>query len=336
MAYGIRKLSKVQIGREAAAGTAVAATEIWRGEAQIPEDQRTRVFVEEDLGLRDPYHRFYDAAYLAQLNMPSTPATFEQLVHIFEAGIDTIAGVQDGAGTDYVYAYQLNAAANDPKLYTIEGGDNSDAVEMEYSFVTQFVLGGRVDEALKLESATWIGRQVLDSTFTGSLTPIAVEEILFNEFQLYVDATGGTIGTTEKAGTLLGFRLTVETGWQPVRGADGNLYFNAIKNVGGTAELELSFEHDTTAVAERVVMRTGAVRLVRLKAEGTAVATAGTTYSKKTFWIDFEGVWKPESFRTLSDENGDNIVTGTLRHGRDIETDNVGVQLTVVNERASV
>ena len=334
MAYGIRKLSKVQIGREGTPGTAIPATEIWRGPMTIPEDMRTRVFVDEDLGLRDPYARFYDAAYMAQLNMPSTPATFEQLVHIFEAGIDTIDGAQDSAG-GYVYAYVLNAAANAVKTYTIEGGDNVDVVEMEYSFVTQFALSGRVDEAVMLESATWEGRQNTDTSFTGSLTPIAVEEILFNNCTFALDSTGGTIGTTPKAGTLTGFRLTVETGWRAVRGADGTLYFTDLKNVGGTAQLELTLEHDAIAAAERAFMRTGAVRLARLEFAGSAI-TGGATWTTKALRLDFEGQWLPESFRTLSNEDGDNIVTGTLRHVRDIETDNVGVQLTVVNERATL
>jgi len=336
MANGIRALRKVQIGRESTPGSAIAATEIWRGPAQMPEDQRARVYVEEDLGLRDPYNRFYDAALSGQLNMPSQPATFEQLVHIFEAGIDTIAGAKDGDGSGYAYSYELNKTANDPQTYTIEGGDNSDAVEMEYAFVTRFVLSGRIDEAVMLESATWEGRQVVDTTFTAPLTPIDVEEILFNEIQLYIDDTSGTIGTTPKADSLLGFRLTVDTGWQAVRGADGTLYFSSLKNVGGTAELELTIEHDTLATAERILMRTGVIRLVRLEADGAALATAGTTYTYKTLRIDFEGTWKAESFRTLSDENGDNIVTGTLRHVRDVETDDIGVQLVLVNERDSL
>lgn len=335
MAYGIKKLRKIQLGRESTAGTAVAATEIWRGEANILQDMRTRVFPAEDIGLLDPYHRFYDAAYLAQIATPSTPATFEQLAHILEAGIDTVTPAQDGTGP-YVYGpYVLNAAANAVKTYTIEGGDNTDVLEMEYAFVTEFVLSGKVDEAVMLESAAWTGRQVTDTSFTGSLTPIAVEEILFNKAKLYLDASGGTIGTTEKAGSLLGFKLTVTTGWQITKGANGALTFHELKNAGGSATLELTLEHDTLAAAERTAMRAGSVRLVRIEIDGTAIS-GGSTWDGKALRIDFEGHWQPESFRELSDENGDNVVVGTLAHGRDVEVDDTGVQITLVNNRATL
>jgi hypothetical protein len=333
MAYGIKRLRKLQIGREATAGTAVAATEIWRGPANIVEDQRVRTFTEEDIGQLDPLNRFYDSAYLAQFPMPGQPATFEQLAHIFEAGIDTIAGVRDGTGP-YVYGpYVLNDTTNAIKAYTLEGGDNSDAVEAEYCFVSEFVLSGKVDEAVMIDSAMWMGRQVADTTFTADLVPIAVEEILFNEGKLYLNDTAATIGNTEKAGSLLGFRLSVTTGWVATRGANGLLTFYGVKNVGGVATLELTLEHDTLATAERVLMRTGAPRFARLQFDGSAIS-GGSTWTGKALRLDFEGVWMPESFRTLSDENGDDIVTGTLRHGK--SADGVGVQLSVVNARATL
>ncbi len=327
MAYGIRKLTELQFGREAvAAGTAVTPTIVWRGPATMPEDMRTRVFVEEDVGQLDPVGRFYDAAYLAQINMPSQPATFEQLVHVLEAGIDDETPAQDGTG-GYMYAYTLNAAANAPMTYTFRGGDNTDVLQAEYCFVTEFVLSGRVDEAVMLESATWMGRQVADASLE-DLTPAAVEEILFNQGNLYIDDSGGSAGGTEKAGALMGFRLRVMTGWRAVRAANGELYFEDLKNVGGTAELELTLEHETTAAAERAAMRAGSTRLVRLQFDGSAIAN-GSAFTGKALRIDLEGKWLPESFRTLSDEDGDNIVTGTLRHQRDTDTDDIGCQITL-------
>jgi hypothetical protein len=158
---------------------------------------------------------------------------------------------------------------------------------------------------------------------------VAVEEILFNQGKLYLDNSGGTVGTTEKTGVLTGFRLTVTTGWQAVRAANGELYFYDLKQVGATAELELTLEHDdTVAAAERGFMRTGAVRLVRLQFDGTTIAD-GSEFAGKALRIDFEGRWVPESFRTLTDDNGDNIVTGTLRHQRDTGTDDLGVVITL-------
>jgi hypothetical protein len=325
MAYGIRKLRELQLAREATAGTAGTPDILWRGPVQMPEDTRNRVFVEENVGQRDPTGRYYDAALQAIINMPEQPATFDQLVHVLEAGITEETPAQDGTG-GYQYAYVLNAAANDPKTYTMRGGDNSDVLEAEYCFVTQFELSGRVDEAVML-TAAWEGRQVEDASLE-TLSPSSVEEILFNQGKIYIDDSGGTIGTTEKAGSLLGFRLVVQTGWRAVRGADGNLYFYAIKNVGGMATLELTLEHDAVATAERAAMRSGSVRLVRLQFDGSTIA-GGSNFSGKALRIDFEGKWQADSFRTLEDENGDDIVTGTLRHQRDTGNDDTGVQITL-------
>ncbi len=47
---GIKALRKIQLGREANAGTAVAATAIWRGMGTI-EDTREVVVAEEDVGI---------------------------------------------------------------------------------------------------------------------------------------------------------------------------------------------------------------------------------------------------------------------------------------------
>jgi len=329
MAYGIRKLTELQLGRESvAAGTAATPDVLWRGPAVMPEDQRTRVFVEENIGQRDPVGRYYDAAYLAQIGMPSQPATYQQLVHVLEAGIDDETPAQDATG-GYMYLYELNASANDVMTYTIRGGDNSDVLEAEYCFVTRFVLSGRVAEAVMVE-AEWQGRQVADASLE-TLSTSTVEDILFNEGKIYIDDSGGTIGNTEKAGSLLGFRLTVETGWRPVFGANGELYFYSIKNVGGMATLELTLEHDAVATSERGKMRDGSVRLVRLQFDGAAIAN-GSEYDGYALRIDLEGIWLPESFRTLSDEDGDNIVTGTLRHQKDPGNDDQGVVITLAIE----
>jgi hypothetical protein len=128
---GIKALRKIQLGREATAGTAVAATTVYRGLGTI-EDQRKLVFPNEDVGLVVATDRAYTAQYLAALSMESTEATFEQLPHILEAGIKSIGtGVADGVGTGKIYDYVLpEASKNTIKSYTIEGGD--DRKKMEY------------------------------------------------------------------------------------------------------------------------------------------------------------------------------------------------------------
>ena len=50
---------------------------------------------------------------------------------------------------------------------------------------------------------------------------------------------------------------------------------------------------------------------MRIIAEGTALGAAGATYTYKTLKLDLAGKW--ESFEALGEQDGDDIVVGTLR-----------------------
>jgi len=121
---GVKALRKIQLGDESPAGTAVAASTIWRGLGAI-EDQREVVFAEEDVGVLPGVDRTYTPKLLAALAMEETEATFEQLPYILEAGVKSVSGVKDGDGSGYAYTFAFpTTAANTPLTYTIEMGDN--------------------------------------------------------------------------------------------------------------------------------------------------------------------------------------------------------------------
>jgi len=336
---GIKALRKVQLGRESTAGTAVAATTIWRGPAETPDDQRVVVFPDENVGYVGGTDRNYQPQLLGAIAFPETPATYEQVPHILEAGIKTVTPTQDGTGSDYIYAYTLpTTSANTLKPYTIEGGDNQQAYEIEYGFVTDFILAGSGGGELNAVTmaANWLGRQTTSTSFTGSLSAPTVEEILFGKGKLYIDAVGGTIGTTQKASTFLGFDLSVKTGWVARFTGDGNLYFTRAAFVGGS-ELEImcniTFEYDSNATAEVSNYESGTSRLIRLAFTGEAVATPGTTYSTKTMYIDMAGAW--DNFEKIGEDNGNDVVTGAFR-ARYNSTAAFFAEITVVNELTSL
>lgn len=330
---GVKALRKIQLGAETtAAGTAIAATTIWRGMGTI-EDQREHVFVDEDIGYLSGVDRSYQPKLLAALSMGSTPATFEQLPHLFEAGIRTDSPSQDGTGSGYIYQYTLpTTSANTIQTYTLEGGDNQEVEEMEYGFVESCTLEGSGGEALMM-SAEWRGRQVTVSAFTGAISLPSVEEILFSKGKLYIDDVDGTIGDTQKSNTLLNASLSITTGWVPVWTADGALYFTFAKQVMPEVVLNLTFEHDGTAAAEKVNWRAETPRLIRLLFEGSALSTAGTDYTYKTLIIDLAGKW--ESFDAIGDQDGNDIVSGTFR-ARYNSTAALFADIIVVNELSSL
>jgi hypothetical protein len=100
---------------------------------------------------------------------------------------------------------------------------------MEYGFVESFTLSGKVGEAWKI-SSNWRGRQKTVEALTGSLSLTALEEILFGNTSVFIDAAGGTIGSTQKAGVLLEASVTVNTGIMPVFTADGGAHIHGAQN----------------------------------------------------------------------------------------------------------
>jgi hypothetical protein len=329
---GIKALQKVQLGRETTAGTAVAASTRWRGQGAL-EDQRETVFAEEDVGLLIGTDRTYVPRLGGAISMTGD-ASFEQLPHIFEAGIATATPAADGAGSGYVYTYPIPTTQGGTiKSYTIEGGDNEGAEEMEFCFVDNFTISGAAGEAFQV-SAEWMGRQVTPTTFTAAATASipTVEEMLVSKTKLYIDAATGTAGTTQVSNTLLNVNLSVDTGQQPVYTADGELYFSFVKQVAPEIVLTLTYEHNSSAVAEKVAYRAETARQIRLLCEGSDLTTAGD-YSAKTMIIDLVG--KYESFGSLEDADGNDTVSCTFRGRYNSDADTAG-QFIIVNELSAI
>jgi len=319
---GVRGLAKIQLGAETTAGTAVATTTIWRGPFAGLADEAVVVFAEEDVGYLSKVDRTYVPAKGGTLDMPETECTFEQLPYILMAGVKTTTPT--GTQTSKTWTFALpTTAANTIKTYTIEAGDDQAAEEMEYSFVEEFHLSGAVGGGLMM-SARWRGRQVSTSTFTAALSLPSVEEIPFSKGKLYIDASGGTIGTTQKSNTLIDLDLAVDTGLRAYTAADGQVYFSATKQIGPEVTLDITFEHDGTATAEKVAWRAETGRLIRLVWEGS---DCGDGVNKKV-QVDLAGKW--ESFETLGERDGNDIVTGHFR-ARYVSADSLFAAMVVVN-----
>jgi hypothetical protein len=309
---GSRALRLLQLGAEDsnAKGTAVIATTIWRGLGVI-KDERDIVWPEEDVGILGGTDRNYEARRWSELAMPAVEATFNQLPYIFNAGIQLVTGSADTGGSGYIWSWKASVTSqNNTRTYTIEGGDDEQAEEFDYGFVPNFTLSGDGMGALMM-AADWIGQGTTNSTFTASLSIPTVEEILVNSANLYIDPTGGTVGDTTKSSTLFGIDLSYKTGLSEYWAVDGSPDFSLIKFTADEIILNMTYEHNATAVAEKAYYRAQATRLFRLKFEGTDWTTNGTTYEKETMIIDLAGRY--EDWSVLTDQDGNDVVTATVR-----------------------
>lgn len=323
-----RTTRKIQLGLETTPGTAVAATTIWRGQGTI-KDLIEVNHVPENIGAVVPTNRTYIPVLGAELTMAEVPATFEQLPYLGAAGIKNVTS-GSASGSAYVYAYtmpaSITASKNTISTYTIEAGDSQQEEEMEYAFVREFKITGEHGQAVRM-SAVWEGRQVAASTYTGSLSLPTVETILFQKSKLYIDAAGGTIGTTVKSSTLVSFALSVTTGWKKLPTGSGTLYFDSIDFSDPNVELDITFIHDSTATAGKTAWRAETGQLIRVQLLGSQIQTSGT-YTNKTVNLDLAGKWV--SFESLGERDGLEIITGKFKAMLDT-TASLYFNMTVAN-----
>jgi hypothetical protein len=331
---GIKALRKIQLGKEASTDhdAGVAATTIWRGMGTL-EDLSEYTVPEEAIGLMVESDRLYCAKALAAITFEEVEATFEQLPHIFEAGIMLATPTTDtGTGSGYIYTYNWPTTSQPTiRYYTIEGGDDQQEEESPYFYVEEFSLKGEGGAAVMV-SANWKGRQIAPSTFTGALSAPTVEDILFSKGKLYIDVDTDAFGTTQKTLTLLDFELNAKTGLMPVWTADGAIYYSFVKGVGPEVTLKLTFEHDTIGVAEKAAWRAKTMRGIQLKFEGTALTSAGA-YTYRTLIINLAGKW--EKFDKIGEKDGNDVLQGTLRGKYSSSRSTMG-SIIVVSDQVSL
>lgn len=334
MANGIKGLRKIQWGKESTAGTAVAATTIWRGMG-LMEDLREVVHVEESIGIAQQTTRAYIPKLGCSIELDPVEATFQQLPYLFEMGVNVETPTQDGAGTGYVYAYSMpTTAINAPATYTVEMGDNQLAQESDYVFCESFKLSGNAGEGVMME-AKLIGRDVLDTTFTPALTVpalIASDNIVFGGAKFYIDAVGGTIGSTEITGTLLSFELDVTTGLKAkYTNLAKDFDFTYFDSGSYSATMKLVFEHNASGDAQRDVYEVGTPQQMRIEFFGTALTTPAA-YDFMQLIIDAAGVYTAMPY---SDTDGNATIEAELQIGYDV-TAALGLDFTVVNQSTTL
>lgn len=330
---GRRSLRRIQLGREVTPGTEVNCTDKWRGIGTILDNRKIER-VNEDVGIIGGTTRTNQPMKGGSLSMSQTPATFEQLLHVLEASVKTATPAQDGAGTDYIYTYACpTTSGNTIKTYTLEGGDDTGEEQMLYCFVKDWSLSGSGRTAWQL-TANWQGRDVAPGTFTSDPGLPTVNSMNFGMSALYIDAIGGTIGTTIKANTLRMANIKFTSGIEAKDTADSRLDFSFAQGTDYILTGQFEFEHDSIALAQKILWRDETPVLTRIKVVGTAAfATPGTTYSVPTLLINLP--MKYSNFEKIGEANGNDIVTGSFFSAYD-PTAAVGPSFVDVVEQATV
>lgn len=328
----IKGLYKIQIGPQTSLASGEAnATTILRADGYMA-DNTERQFPAESVGIIGGAGRSYIGKYDAQMSLTDGEATFEQLAYYFHM-INAITPAQDGAGSGYIYTHSLpyNAAPS-PKYYTFEAGDEQQAYLLTGCFTSGYTLSGAGEGAWMIQP-TIMGQPKGTTTFTSSLSVPTVEDIIFGNTKLYVNDVGSGFGGTQLTGTFLSFSLEVADILKPVWTGDGNgAHYGLVKlNSGYEATLTFVIEHDSQSVTEYGKFRNGTARAVQIINEGSALGTAGTTYTYKSAICNLPGTITSVEH---SDQDGNIQTTFKMRVHYDATIAHRG-HIIVVNENSA-
>lgn len=308
MAAGLYPLRKLQLGFEGTAGTLVAATKKLVGESSYTPNIK-RIFEEYPRGERAMVTGGGFSVMKGSTIEHEGPITYEEILYPLLSGLHNDA-VPLGSGP---YTWEITPVLTGQasiKTLTAEFDiDDGSSLHYEreagYFHCTEFEITIEPNEDAKIKW-TMEGRAEQASTMTTALTPITGRTVVpSNLFKLWIDASGGTIGTTAKLQTLRSVKIKVTTGVKGDFTLDGrtDLDLTGLQSQMLKGEVELTLEHNANAATEIGIWRTdGGVRLIRLKADNGLATTAN-----KAITFDMGAVYTDDP--EFSEEDGIELVT---------------------------
>ena len=311
---GERVFKKIQYGKElkTAKGTVVPATGMFLGDAAVPTD-RSYVFPSYNLALRakafEP-HLYQQLVDSFTLNIDD--GYFQALPMLFSMALkgDITAVVHTTGQSDYDWPFSPSlVATNTQDSMTFEIGDDVQAYALAYVMAKKITIAGAMgqNQAVKL-SAECFAKSIAPATFTSALTIPAIEPMVANQTQLYIDTSWATKGTTQKTGLLRDFSLEIITGLHPkfhgnalTIDSHGESYIDAM--------LKMTLEGNSVANGYYTAMQAKTPYAIQLKIPGTAIGSGQTHFLKASLWGVFEDI-QPMG----SEADGDNLHVA-LFHG---------------------
>jgi len=292
---------RIQIGAEATRGTLVAADKVLLGTLQMtpestffrPEDERNSIAT---------HSRQVEVAQQTTFRYEGV-ASFEQLIYFLSMGVIGAVSPATVEVTGRVWTFLPNmSSANTPNSFSIEYGDDDQEFEAGFVVATNLEMAIAMGETMTLR-ADLVGREAAKSTFTGALSEPAINEIVGNKMNVWIDGTWANLGTTAKTSLVAAASIRLPTGFTPVKYADGNLFFSAIAEQKRAVQLELDLVMGADAITEYDAFKAGTARAIRLRIDGP-IAVGATNYR---FDFDVFGFYD-EAPQLFDSRDGENLV----------------------------
>ena len=276
-----------QIGTEATPGTAVAATEPLLGRISFAEDNDLHQ-PENDRNSNAQF--FEDSEFVGKRAALTWEGDINPRHIIWALGMATRGNITPtqpdptNEPLSYLWTYEPGlTTANTPDITngidtnTWEFGDDDQCYEANFCFATKLVISGAPNEACQF-TCDIVGSETSDVTKTASLTYTSgagVQTFPFNLATISIDADGGTMGDTAKAGLLRGFTWTLDTMFTAFPCADGDISYASVVEGKKHVALDLIYKWDSLANAEKAFWEAQTTRLVRITLNGQTLQDAG-------------------------------------------------------------
>lgn len=283
-------LLQAQAGIESSRGTNVAATR--KIYAQItPKYDRSLMDFQDTSGTFEARRRVAYGREKVSFSAADI-LTYEDLAWWAQFMIKGGVTGTGSASVGYTYAFTPSLATDDLKSMTLEFGDAGNPYETGQVMCNSWTLRMDADNDSEpgwMLDAELIGRDWTPTTFTTALTDRATEVVLARGTKFYLDDGGGTIGSTQKTGSLISASITGTNNIHYKAFAEDTAGYAAGKVGRGPRTIEgqftVEFEDDTEFAKFRNA--TGVQKLIRLEQTGSTIAT---TYTKK-FTLDLYGYY---------------------------------------------
>lgn len=285
----------VQIGVEATKGTAVAAsTQLPTMDLQLSRSIDVQQFRAQ--GYRIPTA----APIVHDLGGGSLagPMNFTEIVYPLSTIVTPVITHPGTLAYQWLFTY-LASGANSFKTLTVQEGDSTAAVQMAYSLLTQW--GLNYNDSGATISGTMIGRAPTTASLTGSPSAIAQLPGTARGVDIYMDAIGGTIGTTKVASAKeasFGVSNLQAPNW--VLNTTYQSFIDTVETVPTIdAMFTMEFDSQARTLYDAVVAASNPVKLMRFLITGPLIESS-TFYTLKldfaaqvigTEQRDVDGVW---------------------------------------------
>jgi|GEM_PF-2622747 hypothetical protein len=308
---GAIALERLQAGLETVRFTPVPATRKVYGERGTTwyEEVKTEEFLAENTGSYIANFRHVVAEKHATLNVPffvtgADLAWWGQL-----AWKGSVAATGPTSGSVYTYAFTPSLVADDLKFATFEGYSDTQGVQLPGCMVNKLEISWQAGSSVK-GTADILCQQATYQAVTAAVP----ERTGLNVWpgttaKVYIDAGGGTIGTTQALNVLSG-KITWDNQGKQIYHNIGNLYPDDLYRLPRSVQVELDVHYNTQT--ELTAFDADTERLIRVVLTGPMIPASNPS-TPESATMDFYGYWQTAAFG-VSDAIRTVKLTGTSQY----------------------